>query len=69
MLLQTIRKPVRATILAISRQGLIFIPLVVILPGIFGVLGIEICQMVADVFTFALAVVLQIPVLRELKKE
>lgn len=69
MLLQTIRKPVRATILAISRQGLIFIPLVVILPGIFGVLGIEICQMVADVFTFVLAVVLQIPVLRELKKE
>lgn len=67
MLLQTIRKPFRATILAISRQGLIFIPLIIILPRIFGILGIEICQMVSDVFTFVLAVILQIPVLKGLK--
>ncbi|MDO4300342.1 MAG: MATE family efflux transporter [Clostridia bacterium] len=68
MLLQTIRKPVRATALAISRQGLIFIPLIIILPKIFGITGIEICQMVSDIFTFALAVILQTPVLRGLKE-
>ncbi|MDO5388590.1 MAG: MATE family efflux transporter [Clostridia bacterium] len=69
MLLQTIRKPVRATILAVSRQGLIFIPLVIILPMFMGLLGIEMCQMFSDILTFCLAVVLQIPVLRELKNE
>lgn len=69
MLLQTIRKPVRATTLAISRQGLIFIPLIIILPRIFGIVGIEICQMVSDIFTFVLAVILQLPVLRGLKNE
>lgn len=68
MLLQTIRKPVRATALAVSRQGLIFIPLIIILPEILGITGIEICQMVSDILTFVLAVILQIPVLRELSR-
>ncbi len=69
MLLQTIRKPVRATILAISRQGLIFIPLIIILPKILGIAGIEMCQMFSDIITFILAVILQIPVLKSLKNE
>lgn len=69
MLLQTIRKPIRASILALSRQGLIFIPLVIILPMFMGLLGIEMCQMISDIFTFVLTVVIQIPVLRELKRE
>ena len=69
MLLQTIRKPVRATVLAISRQGLIFIPLIIILPRLFGITGIEICQMVSDIFTLILAVVLQVPVLRSMRNE
>ncbi len=69
MLLQTIRKPVRATILAISRQGLIFIPLVVILPKFMGITGIEMCQMFSDILTFMLAVILQVPVLISLKNE
>ncbi len=68
MLLQTIRKPVRATVLAISRQGLVFIPLIIILPHIFGILGIEMCQMISDIFTFALTIALAAPVLRELNK-
>lgn len=66
MLLQTIRKPVRATILAISRQGLVFIPLIIILPRIFGILGIEMCQMLSDIVTFGLTIALTVPVLKEL---
>lgn len=69
MLLQTIRKPIRATILAISRQGIIFIPLVLILPRLFGIFGLEIAQMTADILTCLLTIILQMPVLRELKKE
>lgn len=69
MLLQTIRKPVRASILAVSRQGLIFIPLVIVLPLILGITGLEMCQMISDIFTFMLAVVIQIPVLKALGNE
>lgn len=69
MLLQTIRKPVRATLLAVSRQGLIFIPLILILPRMFGIIGIEVCQMVSDIITFALTIILQIPVLKALNRE
>ena len=69
MLLQTIRKPVRATILSVSRQGLVFIPLIIILPRIFGIVGIEVCQTVSDVVTFVVAIILQIPMLRELNRE
>ncbi|MEI3163254.1 MAG: MATE family efflux transporter [Lachnospirales bacterium] len=69
MLLQTIRKPVRATILSISRQGLVFIPLIIILPMFLGIMGIEACQTVSDVVTFIIAVILQVPVLRSLKSD
>lgn len=69
MLLQTIRKPVRASILAMSRQGLVFIPLVIILSAVIGLTGLEMCQMLADVVTFVMAVIIQIPVLKALGNE
>lgn len=53
MLLQTIRKPIRANLLAASRSGLFFIPLVIVLPQWLGLFGLEICQAVADVCAFA----------------
>lgn len=56
MLMQTIRKPLRANILAAARQGLFFIPLIVILPRLFGLLGVEICQAVSDFLSFCLSV-------------
>ena len=40
MMLQTIRKPVRATILSSARQGLFFIPLIFILPYFLGLKGV-----------------------------
>lgn len=56
MLLQTIRKPIRANILAAARSGLFFIPLIIILPHFFGLFGLEICQAVADVCAFAITI-------------
>ena len=56
MLLQTIRKPIRANILAASRSGLFFIPLVIVLPRLLGLFGLEISQAIADVCAFAITI-------------
>ena len=69
MMTQTIGKAVRASFLAMARQGLFFIPAVLILPRLFGIFGLEISQAVADVITFALAIPLQIKTLKEMDEE
>ena len=56
MLMQTIRKPLSANLVAAARSGLFFIPLIVILPHFFGLRGVEMCQAVADVCAFSLSV-------------
>lgn len=69
MMLQTIRKSVRASVLASARQGLFFIPLIFILPHFFGLAGVEMCQAVSDLLSFLLALPLTLPVLRELRSD
>lgn len=56
MLMQTIRKPFRANLVAAARSGLFFIPFVFLLPRIFGLLGVEMSQAWADVCSFLLSV-------------
>lgn len=67
MMLQTIGKGTQASIVAISRQGMFFIPSIIILPRIFGILGVQMSQAISDVFSFGLAVPMGISILRELK--
>ncbi len=67
MMLQTIRKPVRATLLSSARQGLFFVPLIFLLPRLFGLQGVEMCQAVSDMLTFLLAIPLTCGVLAEMK--
>lgn len=69
MMLQTIRKSVRATILSSARQGLFFIPLIFVLPRLFGLQGVEMCQAVSDMCTFVLAIPLTFSVLFEMKRQ
>ena len=69
MMLQTIRKSVRATILSSARQGLFFIPFIFILPRLFGLQGVEMCQAVSDICTFLLALPLTFGVLLEMKRQ
>lgn len=69
MLLQTIGKGTQASIVAVSRQGLFFLPAIIILPRLFGLLGVQISQPVSDVFSFFLAVPMAISTLRELKSQ
>ena len=69
MMLQTIRKPIPATILAASRQGMFFIPLIWVLPLFFGLPGVEITPAIADVCSALLAVPLTRKVLLEMNSE
>ena len=49
----------KATVLAMARQGLFFLPLILVLPPLFGVLGVQLSQPLSDLATFLLSV--QIP--------
>lgn len=69
MMTQTLRMPIRAMFLSIARQGLFFIPLVLILPRFWGLAGIQIAQPIADIFTFICSIPMQLSALKMLKKE
>ena len=66
MMLQSMGLVVPATFLSIARQGLFFIPLILILSYFFGLTGIQITQAIADLLTFLFAVPLQLRTLRKL---
>lgn len=68
MLMQTIRKPIRANIVASARSGLFFIPLIFILPHFFGLLGVEMCQAWADFCSFAVAIPIAWSAFRDMRK-
>ena len=68
MLQQSIGRTVPATFLAVARQGLFFIPVVLILPAVLGLPGIQMAQSAADVLTFLCAVPIQLKVLKTLGK-
>lgn len=65
MLLQTIGKTIPATCLAAARQGIFFLPLIMILPLFFGITGIQLSQPLADVCGFLLAIVLNRSVMKK----
>lgn len=67
MMMQTIRKPWQANILAASRNGLFFIPLIIILPHFLGLQGVEMCQACSDFLSFLLAVPIAINGFKALK--
>lgn len=69
MFLQTIRKPIRANIAAMARSGLFFIPLVYILPIYWGLLGVEMCQAVSDICSFAVCAPLAWSAFAEMRRE
>ena len=69
MMMQTMGKGVRATILAMSRQGLFFIPLVLTLPAYIGLFGVQVSQPISDVISFMVAIPLQIGLLREMTRD
>ena len=68
MLLQNIGKSVRASLLAVTRQGFAYIPLITVLEKIKGLFGIEIAQPISDVVSMIISLPFMISVLRELRR-
>lgn len=56
MTFQAVGRSIIATILTSCRQGIFFIPLILVLPQIIGVQGIEMTQPIADVGTLLVAI-------------
>jgi len=58
MLLQAMGLPLAASIVATSRQGFVLIPLIAILPRLFGAAGLILCQSASDLASLALCFVI-----------
>lgn len=56
MLMQSTRHIKQAAFLSMNRQGVYFLPAVIILPALFGLFGLEISQAVADFFSMFTAI-------------
>ena len=66
MLFQNIRLTFPATLLSIGRQGLFFIPAILILPQFLGLQGVEMAQATADFCTFLLTIPFAVWITRKL---
>lgn len=55
MLLQAMGLPTRASLVATSRQGFLFVPLIITLPRLFGAAGLILCQSASDLASLALS--------------
>lgn len=68
MMLQSMGKVFRASLLAVSRQGLFFIPAIIIAPMILGLNGVLVSQTISDLCSFSIALPIQIGIMSELKR-
>ena len=66
MFLQAIGKGFKASVTSASRNGIFFVPLILILPRFFGLTGVEATQATADVFSLLLALPLAWSELRKI---
>jgi putative MATE family efflux protein len=69
VLFQALGYAVFAALIILSRQGIFFIPSILLLPRFFGLDGIIYSQPIADVLTSLLTVVFSIFVIRKLRRE
>ena len=69
MMLQAMGKGVKASITSSARNGIFFIPLILILPHYFGLTGVEMTQAWADVLTFLLAMPMAYSELKRMKTD
>jgi Na+-driven multidrug efflux pump len=66
-MLQTIKRTGPATFLAVARQGLFLIPLLLFLTPRLGLLGVQLAQPLSDLLSCLTAIPLQLRALRDLK--
>ena len=68
MLLQNINRYKEATWIALSRSGIFFIPMILILPSFAGATGVMLAHPISDVLSFLTALPLLHKVVKELKQ-
>lgn len=66
---QVVGNKALASLLSISRQGLFFIPAVLILPAFWKIGGVESSQMVSDIFAFFFAIPFTLIFFKDLRKK
>ena len=69
MMLQSMGRGVKATITSSAKNRICFIPLILILPHFFGILGVEITQTCADVLSLAISIPMVYAELKLLSRE
>ena len=69
MMQQVTGKTVPATFMAMARQGVFYIPLILVLPLFLDVMGIQIAQAVSDTLTFLCAIPIQLYILKHIPKQ
>ena len=69
MVLQSVGKSWQATFLSAARQGIFFLPLIFVMPALFGLNGVQLTQPLADVFTFVSCFPFMIRFFRELNRK
>ena len=67
MMLQSMGKGFKASVTAMARNGLFFIPTILILPQYLGLQGVEMTQMVADICSFCLVIPMAASELKKMK--
>ena len=66
---QSLGKKTIASILSVSRQGLFYIPAVLIMPRVIGLLGVQSCQALSDLLAFFFAIPFTIMFFNMIKRE
>lgn len=69
MMEQSINRTVSATFLSAARQGVFFIPAILILSSLLGLTGIQMAQTVADLLTLGCAIPIHIYVLKTMEPD
>ena len=63
----TVTQSGQATFLSLCRQGIFFVPFILLLPQLIGLLGVQLAQPAADLCTFAVTLPFLLSFLRRLK--
>jgi putative MATE family efflux protein len=66
---QSVGSKAIASLLSVSRQGLFYIPAVLLLPRLLGLFGVQSCQMVSDILAFCFAIPFTVLFFKTVKTE
>ena len=69
MMLQSIGKGMKASVTASARNGIFFIPLILLLPQFLGLTGVEMTQAAADILSISVSIPLAVSELRKMKSD